>query len=117
MGKIDVVDYYMHIDPMNELHRPILNHFDHGVVFSLEDQEEFMDEAWDEFLKEHSDMSAEEIIKGDDIVYDWMEKYFDKELDKTGVDWVVLELEGGGGWEILWRGGEVMDKLDPFKWL
>jgi len=117
VSKIDVVDYYMHIDPMNELRRPILNHFDHGVVFSVEDQEEFMDEAWDEFLKEHSDMSAEEIIKGDDIVYDWMEKYFDKELDKTGIDWVVLELEGGGNWEILWRGSEVIDKLDPFKWL
>jgi len=117
VSKIDVIDHYMHIDPVDVLRRPILSHFDRGVVFSAEDQEEFMDEAWDEFLKEHSGMSAEEIIKGDDKVYDWMEKHFDKELVKAGVDWVVLELEGGGSWEILWRGNEVFDKLDPFKWL
>jgi hypothetical protein len=117
VNKIDVIDHYMHIDPVDVLHHPILSHFDHGVVFSVEDQEEFMDEAWDEFLKEHSGMSAEEIIKSDDVVYDWMEKYFDKELVKAGVDFVVLELEGGGDWEILWRGNEVFDKLDPFEWL
>jgi hypothetical protein len=117
VNKIDVIDHYMHIDPVDVLRRPILSHFDHGVVFSVEDQEEFMDEAWDEFLKEHSGMSAEEIIESDDVVYDWMEKYFDKELVKAGVDWVVLELEGGSSWEILWRGSEVFDKLDPFKWL
>ena len=26
-------------------------------------------------------------------------------------------LEGGSGWEILWKGSEVVDKLDLFKWL
>jgi hypothetical protein len=116
VSKIDVIDYYMHIDPMDTLRRPILNHFDRGVVFSMKDQEEFMDEAWDEFLKEHSSMSAEEIIGSGDIVYDWMEKYFDKKLDKIGVDYVVLEL-GNDDWEVLWRGSEVFDRIDPFKWL
>jgi hypothetical protein len=113
VDKIDMIRNYMYTNPGKDLRRPLLDHFDYGIVFTKKDQKEFMYEVWDVFLDEYPDMRSDEILDNYKMVYKWMGMYFDKALKRAGVDWVVFELEDGD-WEILRRGNDVVMKLEPF---